>query len=170
MYERFEDLPVWQAAADLYGFAESLLNQPDLHASTGWRDGFDRAVLSISSHVARAFERDTSVERLAAIGQARAAMAEVRSMLRVLERRRISREAQVPLARLKALAESCATQLRAHAESLQEAAGSTAAVLARSPEARPPQAPYAPRAVVDVRRRTVEVARKILGILPNHQK
>ena len=168
MYERFEDLPVWQAAADLYGFAESLLSQPDLGASTGWRDGFDRAVLAISTHVARAFERDTSVERLAAIGHARAAMAEVRSMLRVLERRRLSREAQIPLARLKALAESCAAQLRTYAESLQEAAGSTATILARPPELRPPQVHQSPP--VDMRRRTVEVARKILGILPNHQK
>ena len=169
-HERFEDLPVWQAAADLYGFAEALLNQPELAASPGWRDHFDRAVLSVSSHVARGCERGTPAERFVAIRDARAAMSEVRSMLRVLERRQLSRDCQVPMARLKALADSCATQLRAFADSLQEMPGPTVtpAIVARPPELRPPQAP--PASPPDFRKRTVEVARKILGILPHHQR
>ena len=168
MYERFEDLPVWQAAADLYGFAESLLSQPELDASPGWRDHFDRATLAVSSHLARGCERGTPAERFVAVREARAAAAEVRSLLRVLERRRISRDAQVPVARLKALADSCATQLRAYADSLQEAPAPAApAIVARPPELRPPQAPTA-QSSPDFRKRTVEVARKILGILPHH--
>lgn len=167
--ERFEDLPVWQAAADFYGFAESLLNQPELGASAGWRDQFDRAALSVSSHIARSCERGLPAERFVAIREARAALAEIRSMLRVLERRKISREMQVPIARLKALADACATQLRTHADSLQETPPfhATPSLAARPPEVRPPAAP--PRPAPDIRRRTVEVARKILGILPNHQ-
>ena len=119
-YERFEDLPVWQAAADLYGFSEGLLVQPELVASPGWRDQFDRAALSISSYVAHGFECGHARDQLFAIAQARAAVGEVRSMLRVLERRKIPREVQVPVSRLKALAESCARQLREWAESIQE--------------------------------------------------
>ena len=170
-HERFEDLPVWQAAADLYGFAENLLSQQDLGVSPGWRDQFDRATLAVSSQIARGSERGTtSEERTAAVGQARAALAEVRSMLRMLERRKVSREALVPVARLKALAESCATQLRAYVESMQEPAAPTLPkITARPPEMRPPQA--ASRAPQEnIRHRTVEIARKILGILPNHQR
>ena len=168
--ERFEDLPVWQAAADFYGFAESLLSQPELGASPGWRDQFDRASLAVSSHIARSCERGLPAERFVAVREARAALAEVRSMLRVLERRRLSRETQVPIARLKALAEACATQLRTHADSLQEAPAhhATPSIAARPPELRPPTAPLQPPP--DIRRRTLEVARKILGILPNHQQ
>ena len=175
VFERFEDLPAWQAAADLYGFAESLLEQPELGASSGWRDQFDRAALAVSSHVARGVERGTAAERFLAIREARSAVAEVRSMLRVLERRKLPREAQVPVARMKALADSCSTQLRTYADSLQEtnahatpAAPATPAIVARPPELRPPQAPSSPSP--DIRRRTVEVARKILGILPYSPK
>ena len=95
--ERFEDLPAWQAAADLYGFAEGLLREGELGASPGWRDQFDRAALAISSHLARSTERGLLTgERLAAVNQARCAVAEVRSMLRVLERRKVSRECRCP--------------------------------------------------------------------------
>ena len=177
VFERFEDLPAWQAAADLYGFAESLLELPELGASTGWRDQFDRTALAISSHVARGVERGTPAERFIAVREARAAVAEVRSMLRVLERRKIPREAQVPVARMKALADSCSVHLRTYAESLQDAPvsappqtspPSAPAIVARPPEFRPPQAP-SPSAP-NIRHRTVEVARKILGILPHHPK
>ena len=178
VFERFEDLPAWQAAADLYGFAESLLEQPELGASTGWRDQFDRAALAISTHVARGVERGTPAERFIAAREARSAVAEVRSMLRVLERRKIPREAQVPVARMKALADSCSVHLRTYAETLQEPHGpvphpavpppANPALAARPPELRPPQAP-SPSAP-NIRHRTVEVARKILGILPHHQK
>ena len=169
--ERFEDLPAWQAAADLYGFAEGLLKEPELGASVGWRDQFDRAALSISSHLARGSERTSNGERAVAIGQARAAVAEVRSMLRVLERRKVAREVQVPVARLKALADACATQLRACADSLSPGVTSPAlpGIAARPPEIRPPLASSA-SSPTDIRRRTVEVARKILGILPHHPK
>ena len=175
VFERFEDLPAWQAAADLYGFAESLLEQPELGASAGWRDQFDRAALAISSHVARGVERGTPAERYMAVRDARSAVAEVRSMLRVLERRRISREAQVPVARMKALADSCSVHLRTYSESLQEVHAPTPppavpapSIVARPPELRPPQAP-SPLAP-NIRHRTVEVARKILGILPHHSQ
>ena len=165
--ERFEDLPVWQAAADLYGFAEGLLREPELGAGPGWRDQFERAALAISSHVARASERNTAPERLAAAGQARASLAEVRSMLRVLERRKLSREVQVPVSRLKALAESCARQLLEWSESCHDLPVSTPVQLT----ARAPTQNAQPRLDgSEMRRRTVEVARKILGILPNHQR
>lgn len=164
--DRFEDLPVWQAAADLYGFAEGLLGQPELAASAGWRAQLDRAALSVSSQIAHATERDSAAERYAAAGQARAAVAEVRSMLRVLERHKLPREVQVPVARLKALAESCARQLHDWSKTLQETPPASLTPIM----ARPPKEGVQPRmGAGDMRRRTVEVARKILGILPNHQ-
>ncbi len=164
--ERFEDLPVWQAAADLYGFAEGLLSQPELNASPGWRDRFDRATLAVSSDVARAFEPGDAAERWASATRAKASLVELRSMLRVLERRKIPREVQVPVSRLKALAESCTRQLQEWSETLQEAPPAPISALTAHP---PTRGVLTRIDAKDMRRRTVEVARKILGILPNHQ-
>jgi hypothetical protein len=64
-YERFEDLPVWQKAADLYEAAEGLLENESFRASRGFRDQLDRAALSVSNNIAEGFERGTTNELLA---------------------------------------------------------------------------------------------------------
>lgn len=118
-YDRFEDLPVWQAAAELYVVTETLLEDPELRASRGWRDQFDRAALSVSNNIAEGFERGTTNELLAFIYIARGSAGEVRSMLGVLEKRRPQPAVQPLITRLKSLAESCSRQLRGWADSLQ---------------------------------------------------
>ena len=81
----FEDLPVWQAAADLarltYGFAE----QPPFRSHGGLRNQLERAALSISNDIAEGFERGTTNELLAFLYIARGSVGEVRSILSVLE-------------------------------------------------------------------------------------
>ncbi len=122
-YERFEDLPVWQKAADLYEDMEALLNNDSFHASRGFGDQLDRAALSVSNNIAEGFERGTTNELLAFIYIARGSAGEVRSMLCLKERR--ARKANWPvdlksqILNLKSVAESCSRQLRACADSLQ---------------------------------------------------
>lgn len=122
-YERFEDLPVWQKAADLYELAEELLENEAFKASRGFRDQLDRAALSVSNNIAEGFERGTTNELLQFIYIARGSAGEVRSMLCLKERR--ARKANWPanlksqISDLKSTAESCSRQLRGWADSLQ---------------------------------------------------
>ena len=82
-YERFEDLPVWQKAAELYELVEDLLENRVFKATSGFRDQLDRAALSVSNNIAEGFERGTTNELLQFIYIARGSAGEVRSMLTV---------------------------------------------------------------------------------------
>ena len=123
-YQRFEDLPVWQKAAELYELTEDLLENEAFKASRGFRDQLDRASLSVSNNIAEGFERGTTNELLAFLYIARGSAGEVRSMLCLKERR--AHKANWPanlkseIAALKLVAESCSRQLRGWAESLQD--------------------------------------------------
>jgi four helix bundle protein len=122
-YERFEDLPVWLKAADLYEAAEDLLENESFRASRGFRDQLDRAALSVSNNVAEGFERGTTNELLQFIYIARGSAGEVRSMLCLKERRanKVNWPANLKsqISNLKSLAESCSRQLRGWADALQ---------------------------------------------------
>jgi four helix bundle protein len=122
-YERFEDLPVWQKAADLYEATEDLLENESFKGSRGFRDQLDRAALSVSNNIAEGFERGTTNELLAFIYIARGSAGEVRSMLTVKSRRAEKANWPVDLksriSNLISLAESCSRQLRGWADSLQ---------------------------------------------------
>lgn len=122
-YKSFEDLPVWQKAAELYELTEALLENEAFQATRGFRDQLDRAALSVSNNIAEGFERGTTNELLAFIYIARGSAGEVRSMLTLKLRR--ARKANWPadlkseIANLKSIAESCSRQLRGWADSLQ---------------------------------------------------
>ncbi len=122
-YQRFEDVPVWQRAAEQYEAVEELLEDDRFKATRGFRDQLDRASLSVSNNIAEGFERGTTNELLAFIYIARGSAGEVRSMLCLKERR--ARKANWPadlksqISGLKSCAESCSRQLRGWADSLQ---------------------------------------------------
>lgn len=122
-YKRFEDLPVWQKAADLYELTEELLENAKFQASHAFRDQLDRAALSVSNNIAEGFERGTTNELLAFLYIARGSAGEVRSMLVLRERRAKKRnwpaDLQSHISDLKSIAESCSRQIRAWADSLQ---------------------------------------------------
>src|SRR6266705_4180967 len=122
-YERFEDLPVWQKAADLYEQTEELLETETFKATRGFRDQLDRAALSVSNNIAEGFERGTTNELLAFIYIARGSAGEVRSMLTLKLRRAVKcawpAKLKSEISNLKSLAESCSRQLRGWADSLQ---------------------------------------------------
>ena len=118
-YERFEDLPVWQAAATLYEKADDLLTAARASVSASFRDQLERAALSVSNNIAEGFERGTTNELLAFLYIARGSAGEVRSMLILLSRRPALSNLKSQISDLKSLAESCSRQLRAWADSLQ---------------------------------------------------
>lgn len=122
-YERFEDLPVWQKAAELYERTEELLENEAFKATHGFRDQLDRAALSVSNNIAEGFERGTTNELLAFIYIARGSAGEVRSMVTMKLRRAVKADwpadLKSPISNLKSIAESCSRQLRGWADALQ---------------------------------------------------
>ena len=82
-YQRFEDVPVWQKAAELYELTEDLLDNSAFQASRGFRDQIDRASLSVSNNIAEGFERRSRKEYLNFLNIAKASAGETRSLLYV---------------------------------------------------------------------------------------
>ena len=119
-YRRFEDLPVWQASADLHDRVDDFINHVPPRLRSTFRNQLERATLSISNNIAEGFERGTTKKLLAFLYIARGSAGEVRSMLVLLSRHsRIPADLKSEISNLKSLAESCSRQLRAWADSLQ---------------------------------------------------
>lgn len=119
-YQRFEDLPVWKTAADLYDQVDTFIDVAPPRLRHSFRDQLERAALSVSNNIAEGFERGTTNELLAFLYIARGSAGEVRSMLTLLSRRPwLASALKTQISRLKSLAESCSRQLRAWADSLQ---------------------------------------------------
>ncbi len=118
-YERFEDLPVWNAAIELglqvYGVTrDRFFQQPgDLC------DQIRRAALSVSNNIAEGFERGSTAELIVFLYIARGSAGEVRSALHFAERLPGSEHLRSQISNIRSLAESCSRQLRAWLDSLQ---------------------------------------------------
>lgn len=84
-YRQFEDLPVWQEAADLARMMFEFTTLDQFRRHPGLRDQLERAALSVSNNIAEGFERGSTNELLAFLYIARGSAGEVRSMLRILE-------------------------------------------------------------------------------------
>ena len=85
-YRQFEDLPVWQDAAELGRLMMEFVALEAFRRHGGIRDQLERAVFSISNNIAEGFERGSTNELLAFLYISRGSAGEVRSMLRVLEK------------------------------------------------------------------------------------
>lgn len=85
-YRQFEDLPVWNDAADFAQRMFDLTSLDQFNRHPGLRDQLERAALSVSNNIAEGFERGSTNELLAFLYIARGSAGEVRSMLKVLNR------------------------------------------------------------------------------------
>ena len=85
-YERFEDLPVWQAAADVAATMFGWTAQVWFRGKGDLSNQLQRSALSISNNIAEGFERGTTNELLQFLYIARGSAGEVRSMLGVMGR------------------------------------------------------------------------------------
>jgi len=118
-YERFEQVPVWQAGMALAERAFKLTEDKSFNYKGDLRSQLQRAALSVPNNVAEGFERGTTQELLTFLYIARGSAGEVRSMLCLLERLAHFGHLKSQISDLKSLAESISRQLRAWAESLQ---------------------------------------------------
>jgi four helix bundle protein len=118
-YERFEQLPVWQAGITLAERMFKLTTERAFNYQGDLRSQLQRAALSVSNNVAEGFERGTTQELLTFLYIARGSAGEVRSMLCLLERLDNFGHFKSEISDLTSLAESISRQLRAWADSLQ---------------------------------------------------
>jgi len=118
-YQRFEDLPVWRIAADLYDQIDDFIAQAPSRLCTSFRDELARAALAVSNCIATGFERGNPVELLEFLEAARGSAGEVRSMLIVAACRPYLAGQKSQISSLMNLAESCCRQLHSISESLQ---------------------------------------------------
>jgi four helix bundle protein len=118
-YDRFEELPVWQAAIKLGVATYALTSDEAFRGQRSLRDQIERAAVSVSNNVAEGFERGTTNELLAFLYIARGSAGEVRSMLCLLERLPAFDNLKSQISNLKLQAENISRQLRAWADSLQ---------------------------------------------------
>ena len=118
-YDRFEQLPVWQAAIDLAKRVYALTAKREFRGQRSLRDQIERAAVSVSNNIAEGFERGTTPELLTFLYIARGSAGEVRSMLCLLETLPGFEDLKFEISDLKSPAESVSRQLRAWADSLQ---------------------------------------------------
>jgi four helix bundle protein len=118
-YERFEQLPVWQAGIKLAVGVYAMTGNPVFQKRYSLRDQIERASVSVSNNIAEGFERGTTQEVLTFLYIARGSAGEVRSMLCLLEAIPLFCDLKSEISNLKSLAESISRQLRGWADSLQ---------------------------------------------------
>jgi len=119
-YERFEQLPVWQASIDLAVQIYMTTSKPPFRRERSLRDQIQRAAVSVSNNIAEGFERGTNQELLTFLYIARGSAGEVRSMLCLLERLPGFRDLESEILNLKSQAEHISKQLGAWIRSLQD--------------------------------------------------
>jgi len=118
-YERFEELPVWQAAIQLAATVYELTEKPAFAKRYSLRDQIERASVSVSNNIAEGFERGTNQELLTFLYIACGSAGEVRSMLCLLEKIPGFADLKSQVSDLKSKAESISRQLGAWTNSLK---------------------------------------------------
>lgn len=118
-YQRFEDLPVWQKAADLAAQIFEWTQQPELRGKGDLANQLQRATLSISNNIAEGFERGSTSELIHFLYIARGSAGEVRSMFCVMERMSAFDNLKSEISDLKSICENISRQIRGWTDSLQ---------------------------------------------------
>ncbi|MGA3326513.1 MAG: four helix bundle protein [Terriglobia bacterium] len=110
-YQRFEHLPVWQAAIDLAVQTYEMTEAPEFRRRYSLKDQIERAAVSVSNNIAEGFDRGTNPELLTFLYIARGSTGEVRSMLCMLEKMAAFRNLESGIGNLKQQTESISKQL-----------------------------------------------------------
>jgi four helix bundle protein len=118
-YQRFEDVPVWQAGIDVAERTFAITVDRAFSGQGDISNQLQRAALSISNNIAEGFERGSTSELIAFLYYARGSAGEVRSMLCLLDRMKRYAHLKSQISNLKSTVESCSRQLRAWADHLQ---------------------------------------------------
>jgi four helix bundle protein len=118
-YDRFEQLPAWQAAIDLAKRVYRLTRQREFRGRGSLRDQIERAAVSVSNNIAEGFERGTTQELLTFLYIARGSAGEVRSMLCLMETLPGFEDLKFEISDLKLRSEGVSRQLRGWADALQ---------------------------------------------------
>ena len=118
-YERFEQLPVWQAGIELAAQVYAFTGMPAFRGQHSLRDQIERAAVSISNNIAEGFERGSNQELVAFLYIARGSAGEVRSMLSLMERLPAFENSESGILNLKSKAEAISKQLGAWVRSVQ---------------------------------------------------
>jgi four helix bundle protein len=118
--ERFEQLPVWQAAIDLAAAVYAVTEKSPFRRRHSLRDQIERAAVSISNNIAEGFERGTNQELLTFLYVARGSAGEVRSMLCLLQKIPAFEALESGILTLKSQAESISKQLGAWTRMLRD--------------------------------------------------
>lgn len=119
-YERFEELPVWQAAIELAVAVYAMTDKPAFAKRYSLKDQIERASVSVSNNIAEGFERGTKEELLTFLYIARGSAGEVRSMLCLLGKIPGFSDLKSDVTNLKSSAESISKQLGAWIRSLRD--------------------------------------------------
>ncbi|MBL9137619.1 MAG: four helix bundle protein [Verrucomicrobiales bacterium] len=112
-YQKFEDLPAWQEAAQLYEAVLEVVEGPNVPWTATFRNQLERAALATSNQIADGFERATRDDLLCLLRDARSSAVDVRSMLAVIVRRTKTKPIQPAVEKIRGLADSCARQIGA---------------------------------------------------------
>ena len=118
-YERFEDLPVWQLAAEMAAQMFAWTMHPGFRGKGDLANQLQRATLSISNNIAEGFERGTTAELITFLYYARGSAGEVRSMLQVMKKMQAFGGIKVQIAKYQASFESISRQIQGWADKLQ---------------------------------------------------
>ncbi len=122
-YERFEEVPAWQTAAQLYNRVLDLFEEPNVPLTATFRNQMERAALSVSNNIAEGFERSTTRELVSFLAIGRGSAGEVRSMVAAVKRRpKLARQGGYGgrLEEIGTLADSCVRQLNAWSRAVEE--------------------------------------------------
>jgi four helix bundle protein len=118
-YQRFEELPAWQAGMALCERIFAVTEDKAFNYKGDLRNQLQRAALSICNNLAEGFERGTTQELLTFLYIARGSAGEVRSMLLLVQRLPFFSHLESEIPNLVSQAESISRQVRAWADRLQ---------------------------------------------------
>src|SRR3989442_12343401 len=111
-YNRFEDLPVWNAALELAVRTYALSAKAQFTGRRSLRDQIERAAVSVSNNIAEGFERGTTQELLTFLYIARGSAGEGSSILCLIERFPRLGGFKSEISDFKSMAENILPQLR----------------------------------------------------------